>query len=181
MNKYKKNITIKIACIFTEFMICVIPMVLIIFLFLSPERLTEFFWIILIMLVLIIVFNLFLYLISLIGKIFIKTTYIINEDKIIVNGKNYKKTIDLSQVEAITYDLGELSKYGRNPSKLVIFDKDYKELLTIKNPPLMMVVHVRKKCQGAKISYYNSKRILFFLVLCSGIAIAISLIAIISK
>lgn len=180
MKKYKKNITIKIACVSTEFMICVIPMVLIMFLFLSPERLTEFFWIILTMLVLIIVFNLFLYLISIIGKLFIKTTYIINEDKLIVNGKKLKN-IDLLQVEAITYDLGELSKYGRNPSKLVIFDKDYKELLTIENPPLMMVVHVRKKCQRAKISYYNSKRILFFLVLCSGIAIAISLIAIISK
>ena len=85
----------------------------------------EFFWIILTMLVLIIVFNLFLYLISLIGKLFIKTTYIINEDKLIVNGK-IKKNIDLSQVEAITYDLGGLSKYGRNPSKLVIFDKDFK-------------------------------------------------------
>lgn len=161
MKKYKKNITIKIACVSTEFVICVIPMILIMFLFLSPERLTEFFWIILTMLVLIIVFNLFLYLISLIGKLFIKTTYIINEDKLIVNGK-IKKNIDLSQVEAITYDLGELSKYGRNPSKLVIFDKDFKELLTIENPPLIMVVHVRKKCQRAKISYYNSKRIARF-------------------
>ena len=88
---------------------------------------------------------------------------------------------NLSQIEAITYDLGEISRYGWNPSNLVLFGKDYKVLLIIENPPLMMVVHFRKKCKWAKFSYRNSKRFLFFLVLSIGLAIAISLIAIISK
>ncbi len=99
MNKCKKNITIKIACVSTEFMICVIHMVLIMFLFLLPRRLTEFFLVILTMFVLIIVFNLFLYLISLIGRLFIKTTYIIDEDKLIV----HRKITDLIYPDSIVF------------------------------------------------------------------------------
>ncbi len=64
---------------------------------------------------------------------------------------------------------------------LVLFDKDYKDLVTIDNPPLMMVVHIKKECNKAKVSYYNSKRILFFLLFFIVIAVAISLIAIIAK
>lgn len=181
VKKYKKNITIKIACISTEFLICVIPMVLIMFLFLVPERLTEFIEVIGTIFILIVVFNLFLYIISLIGKNFIKTIYLINNDELIIRRNSKNKIIDLKSVNAITYDLGELNKYGSNPFKLVLFDKNYNNLITIENPPLIMVFHIKKKCNTAKISYYNSKRIFFFLLLCSGSAVVISLIAMLAK
>lgn len=176
MKKYKKNITVQLACILTESLICSIPMVFIL-LFLVPAGLAETFECILMALIMIVVINLFLYIISLIAKLFIKAIYIINNNDLIIQKNNKERIIDLKSVNFITYDLGEL----KQPSKLVLFDKDYKELLAIENPPLMMVAHIKKKCYFARVSYYNSKRFLFLLLLYCGIAVVISLIGLIAK
>lgn len=181
MKKYKKNITIKVACVFTEFMISMALMILIMFLFLEPKRLTEYYKAVLLLIVMILGFNLFLFLISLIGRIFIKTTYIIDNDILIVQNKDNNKVVDLREVKAITYDLGEISRYGNHPTLLVLFDNDYNYLISIENPPLSMVLCIKKKCNYASISYYNSKRFLFIILVSIAVAVVLGLMGIMSK
>ncbi len=110
MKKYKKNITIKIACVFTECMICTFSMTLIMLLILAPEKLNKFIEILVALFLLTVVVDLLLYIISLIEKLFIKTIYIIDNEKLIVRRKNKEEVIDLKSVNAITYDLGNLTK-----------------------------------------------------------------------
>ncbi len=97
MKKYKKNITIKIAYVFTECMICIFTMTLIMLLFLAPEELNKFIEMLAMLFLLTIVTDLLLYIISLIGKLFIKTIYIIDNEKLIVRRKNKEEVIDLNR------------------------------------------------------------------------------------
>lgn len=79
----------------------------------------------------IIAVNLFLYGISLIGKIFIKTTYIIDDENLIIKEENNERVISLQSVKSIIYDLGLLSRYGETSTKLVLFDANYKMIISI--------------------------------------------------
>ena len=176
MRKYKKNITIKIACVSTEFLICIIPMYLIMTIFLTPHRINEILEAMGTMLLIIIAVNLFLYGISLIGKIFIKTTYIIDDENLIIKEENNERVISLQSVKSIIYDLGLLSRYGETSTKLVLFDANYKMIISIINPPLTMVAKNKKKCKTAKVSYDNSKRFVTFLLMSCGISLVICII-----
>ena len=58
----------------------------------------------------------------------------------------------------------------------MLFDKDYKQLLSINNPPIIMVHLIRKKCKHTKVSYYHNKRFLYLLLLINGIVLLISIL-----
>lgn len=76
----------------------------------------------------------------------------------------------------MTYDFGYLERFNTSPSQLVLFDKDFKELLSIKNPSIIMVHMLKKRCKNVKMNYYNHKRILYFLSLINSLALLIAIL-----
>ena len=58
----------------------------------------------------------------------------------------------------------------------MLFDKYYKQLLSLNNPSIIMVHLIRKKCRHAKVSYYYNKRFLYLLLLINGIVLLISIL-----
>ena len=90
--------------------------------------------------------------------------------------ENNERVISLQSVKSIIYDLGLLSRYGETSTKLVLFDANYKMIISIINPPLTMVANIKKKCKTAKVSYDNSKRFVTFLLMSCGISLVICII-----
>lgn len=173
---FKRNITITLACVITEYLISLIPMIFMIHLFFTIDKIGETFFTLLIVLCLILIINVILIIISFITQIFIKTKYYVNDECLVIKTKTEIEEISYKEIVAITYDYGELTKFNTKPSQLVLFDKDYKQLLSVNNPSIIMVHLIRKKCKHAKVSYYHNKRFLYLLLLINGIFLLISIL-----
>ena len=172
----KKNITITIACIITECLLSLIPAILILYAFFGDIIDENIFVVLAVVPLLIIVFNAVLFLISLFAKIFIKTTYIVEENYITKQSPHGTITVNFSEVHVITYDFGDLSKWNGHPSQLSLFDKSCNLLLCIKNPPIALVYLVKKRCK-ATTNYYHAKRIIYLLLLINGLVLLFCLLA----
>ena len=94
----------------------------------------------------------------------------------VVKTKTTTTEIKYSVINVITYDFGDLTKFNTKSSQLVLFDKDYKQLLSVNNPSIIMVHLIRKKCRHVKISYYHNKRFLYLLLLINSIFLFISIV-----
>lgn len=89
---FKRNITITLACVITEILISLVPMILFIYLFFMRDKINEIFSTLLIIPLMILVINVVLIIISFIAKIFIKTKYCVNDEYFIIEVKrNIKK------------------------------------------------------------------------------------------
>lgn len=141
---FKKNITITFTCVINECFISLIPMIFMIYMFFLPDKISELFSTLLIVPYLILISNIILFIISLIAQIFITTKYYVNEDCLVVKTKNKYKEINYGEIVGITYDFGDLTRFGTKPSQIVLFDKEYKQLLSINNPSIIMVHMIKK-------------------------------------
>ena len=173
---FKRNITITLACVITECLISLMPMIFMIYLFFMIDKIDEIFSTLLIVPYFILIINVILIIISFIVQIFIKTKYYVNAECLVIKTKTQNKEINYDEIKGITYDYGDLTKFNTKTSKLVLFDKDYKQLLSINNPSIIMVHLIRRKCKHAKVSYYHNKRFLYLLLLINGIALLISIL-----
>lgn len=182
MKKYKRNIMIKVAGVISELIITFIPIYLISSLLLFPPLIfKDFIKFTGLTILVIVIVNIIFYIIAAIAKIFIKTAYIITSDSLITQINNeVHSTIYLKDVYYLTYNFGAIDGQP-SPTELVLFDKEHKYLISIENPPLLMVINIKKKCLNAKITYLNSRRILFFLVSSLVISIIVSLISLIAN
>lgn len=170
---FKRNITIKIACVCTELLISCIPIIFFIYLFFAIDKINEVWSTLMMIPYLILIINIVLIIISSIANIFIKTKYCVKIEKLLIITKTETREINYDEIMYITYDCGNLTKYNRYPSQLVLFDKKYKQLLSIINPSIIMVHVIVKKCKHAKISYYNNRRFLFLLLFTNGVALIV--------
>lgn len=161
---FKRNITITLACVITECLISLIPMIFMIYLFFMMDKIDEIFSTLLIVPYFILIINVILIIISFIVQIFIKTKYYVNAECLVIKTKTQNKEINYDEIKGITYDYGNLTKFNIKPSQLVLFDKDYKQLLSINNPSIIMVHLIRRKCKNARVTFYNNKRFLYFLI-----------------
>ena len=173
---FKRNITITLACVITECLISLMPMIFMIYLFFMIDKIDEIFSTLLIVPYFILIINVILIIISFIVQIFIKTKYYVNAECLVIKTKTQNKEINYDEIKGITYDYGDLTKFNTKTSQLVLFDKDYKQLLSINNPSIIMVHLIRRKCKHAKVSYYHNKRFLYLLLLINGIALLISIL-----
>ena len=114
-------------------------------------------------------------IISFITQLFIKTKYYVKEKCLVVTTKTTNKEINYEEIVGITYDYGDLTKFTKKQSQVVLFDKDYNQLLSVDNPSIIMVHLIRKKCKKAKVSYYHNKRLLFLLLSINGIFLFVSM------
>lgn len=174
--EFKRNVTSTLACVITECLISLIPMICMIYLFFMMDKIDEIFSTLLIVLYFILITNVILIIISFIAQIFIKTKYYINDECLVVKTKTTTTEIKYSIINVITYDFGDLTKFNTKSSQLVLFDKDYKQLLSVNNPSIIMVHLIRKKCRHVKISYYHNKRFLYLLLLINSIFLFISIV-----
>lgn len=168
---FKKNITITLACVITECLIAVMPMIFIIYLFFMMDRISELFSTLLIVPYLILIINVLLILISFISQIFIKTKYYIKEKTLLVEANNKVREIKYCEIGSISYDFGDLIKFNARSSQLILFDRENQELLSINNPSIIMVHMIKKKCQGIKVCYYHNARFLYLLALINGLGV----------
>ena len=182
MKKYKRNIMIKVAGVISELIITFIPIYLISSLLLFPPLIfKDFIKFTGLTILVIVIVNIIFYIIAAIAKIFIKTAYIITSDSLITQiNDEVNSTIYLKDVYYLTYNFGAIDGQP-SPTELVLCDKEHKYLISIENPPLLMVINIKKKCLNAKITYFNSRRILFFLVSSLVISIIVSLISLIAN
>ncbi len=174
--RFKRNITITLACVITECLISIIPMIFLIYLFFMMDKIDEIFLTLLIVPYFILLINVILIIISFIAQIFIKTKYYVNAECLVIKTKIQNKKINYDEIKGITYDYGDLTKFNIKPSQLVLFDKDYKQLLSINNPSIIMVHLIRRKCKYAKVSYYHNKRFLYILLLINCIVLLIAIL-----
>ena len=72
---FKRNITITLACVITECLISLIPMIFLIYLFFMIDKMGEILSTLLLVPFLILIVNVILFIISLIAQLFIKTKY----------------------------------------------------------------------------------------------------------
>ncbi len=168
--RFKRNITVTLSCIITECLLSLIPTILILCIFLLPNEFNEIISTLLIVPYFILIINFVLLIITLISRLFIKTTYYLKDDSLEVVSPKKQYEIHYHEIYAITYDLGDLTKFRNHSSQLVLFDKEFKELLSVNNPPIVMVHLLKRKCQNAKVSYYHGKRFLYLTVLINGTA-----------
>ena len=173
---FKRNITITLACAITECLISLIPMIFMIYLFFMMDKIDEIFSTLLIVPYFILIINVILIIISFIAQIFIKTKYYVNAECLVIKTKTQNKKINYDEIKGITYNYADLTKFNTKPSQLMLFDKDYKQLLSINNPSIIMVHLIRRKCKHAKVSYYHNKRFLYLLLLINGIVLLISIL-----
>lgn len=168
--KFKKNITVTLACIITECLISLLPIIFMIYLFFIQNKINEMFLTLLVIPYLIILINICLFIISLIAGLFIKTSYFVEKDFLIVKTKNSESKIMYKYIFGITYDFGDLTKFNTKPSQLILFDKEFKQLISIYNPSITMVYIIKKRCKNSEIEYYHNKRFLFLFSLINGIS-----------
>lgn len=168
---FKRNITITLACVISECLISLIPTIFMIYVFFMMDIIGEIFYTLLIIPYLILIFNVVLIIISLFAQIFIKTKYYVKKEYLIIKTKNSVKKIKYSEIAGITYDFGDLTKFNTKPSHLALFDKEYKLLLSINNPSIILVHMIKKKCKNIKVSYYHNKRFLYLLTLINGVTL----------
>ncbi len=174
--RFKRNITITLACVITECLICLIPMICMIYLFFLRDKIGEMFSTLLIVPYFILIINVILFVISLIAQMFIKTTYYVNEECLAIQTKTEVKRINYAEIAGISYDFGDLIKFGTKPSQLVLFDKNYKQLLSVNNPSIIMISMIRKKCRNIEVNYFHNERFLYLLALINGIVLAFSIL-----
>ena len=174
---FKRNITITIACVITEFLICLIPTIFMIYVLFLRDKISEILSTLMIVPCFILLANVFLLAISLISLIFIKTKYKVGADHLVVVTKSKTTEIKYDTIARIAYDFGYLlSRYNLQPSQLVLFDSNHNQLLSINNPSIIMTFLICKKCNGAKITYHNNKRFLWLLAVVNGIFLLFSII-----
>ncbi len=174
--KFKKNITITIACVITECLLSLIPVIFIIYIFFLNERFNEIFSTLLIVPYFTLIINVILIIVTLISQLFIKTKYCLKDETLMFSSPKKNFEINYNDIYNITYDYGDLTKFHTRPSQLVIFDKEFKQLLTIDNPSIIMVSLLRKKCKNAKMNYYHNKRFLYLLSLINGVVLTICIL-----
>lgn len=172
---FKKNITITIACVITECLISMIPAIFIIYGFFFSDKFDEIFSTLLIVPYFILITNVVLIIVSLISQIFVKTKYYINKQTLVVKNNSVVE-IKYSDIASITYDFGYLIRHNPRPSQLVLFDKDFKQLLAVNNPSIIMVHLLKKRCKNAKTSYCNHKRLLYLLALINGVVLLFAIL-----
>lgn len=170
---FKRNITITLACIITESLISIIPVIFMVYLFFMMDKIKEIFSTLLVIPYFILIINIILIIISLIAQIFIKTKYYVKYECLVIKTKTENKTINYDEIGEIIYDFGNIIKFNTTPSQLVLFDKNYKCLLSINNPSIIMVHLIKKRCKHAKISYYHNKRFLYLFLLINSISLII--------
>lgn len=162
---FKRNITITLACVITECLISLIPTILMIYLFFMMDKIGEIFSTLLVIPYLTLIINVVLIIISFIAQRFVKTKYYVNDECLVVETKTKVKEINYKEIVGITYDYGDLTKFHTKPSQLILFDKEYNELLSVNNPSIIMVHMIKKKCKHAKVGYYHNKRFLYILLI----------------
>ena len=174
---FKRNVTVTWACIITECLISLLPTIIIIYVFFATNKMHEIFSTLLKIPYFILIINVLLIIISLIAQIFMKDKYYVNETDLVVESKTGVKTIKYNEIFGITYEFGYLAQFSVQPSQLVLFDKGYKQLLSVNNPSLIMVHLIRKKCNNIDICYYHKNRFLhLFLLINSTVLIFLMLI-----
>lgn len=174
---FKRNITITLACIITECLLSLIPTIIIIYCFFMLDKINEIFSTLLLVPYLILIINVALIIISFVCQIFIKTRFYVGKESLVIKEKENTREIAFNKINEMTYDFGCLTKFNGRPSQLVLFDKDFKELLSINNPSIIMVHMIKKRCKNVKMNYFHSKRFLYFVVVINSVVLLIAILA----
>ena len=85
---FKRNITITLACVLTECLISLIPVIFMIYLFFMIDKIGEIFSTLLLVPYFIFIINAILIIISLIAQLFIKTKYYVKKECLIIKTSN---------------------------------------------------------------------------------------------
>ncbi len=173
--KFKRNITVKIGCIISEFLVSCIPAILLITIFFAKSDFNEIISALLIIPYFGIIINFILILISSINALFDKTFYKVCDDSLIVSNKGRSFEISYLEITSITFDLGTLDKFNAQKAQLIIWGNNFKQLLVVKNPSLIMI-HILKIKSQAPITYLNQKRISFILGLTNSIVLLFAIL-----
>ena len=168
--KFKKNITVKIGCIASEFLASCVPSILLITFLFTKSSLQDILLALFIVPYFGVIVNFILALISIISSLFDKTYYKVHNDRLIVFDKGNSFEITYSEITSITLDFGSLDKFNAQKMQLIIWGHDSKRLLTIDNPSLVMTNLLKKKSK-VPFNYLNQKRGLFIFILTNGIVL----------
>lgn len=172
--KFKRNLTLSLACHTTEFVLCLIPMFLILgfsrdigsFAQYCRNMFSTYF-------IALILLNVFFVLLSLILSIFQKKTFTLNDEFVLVEEKSKGYAISYSDVKEVSIDLGSTGRMSSRPMELRLYDEKHRVLLSVTDPSMLMMHKIKKKCVFAKTSYINSKKYIWYLVASTAVAVFI--------
>lgn len=168
--KFKKNITGKIGCTISEFLLSCLPAILLIMIFFTKSGFSDILSAMFVIPYFLVVINIILMLISIICALFDKTFYKIDNNRLVTFDKGRLCEIAYSDITSITFDFGTLDKFNAQKMQLIIWGNDSKKLLIINNPSLMMT-HMLKIKSGVSLNYINEKRRWFIFVITNAIVL----------
>lgn len=175
--RFKKNITITAACMSNEILLSSIPAIFIVYSFFAKDNFKGILSTLLVIPYFMLIINGILFLISLVAQLFICEQIYIEKEELIVRNNSGEKVIKYNEIIGISYDFGEyLKRFNPNPSRLFLFGINNEQLLVLDNPSIIMILLLKRHCKNIKISYYNNKRFLFFLILINCLTFFISLL-----
>jgi len=158
--------TVSFACHLSETALCLIPM----FLTLGFAVDSNSFWaycrdMFSVYAIALLIVNGLLLVLGLILSIFQKQSFTLGVDYILIESKGESSTVNYSDVNTVLFDLGKTGRMSSRPMELILLGDKNKELLSITNPSLLMTHMIKKKCPGAKRTYQNSKKFVWYLIL----------------
>ena len=168
--KFKKNITGKIGCIISEFLVSCLPAILLIMIFFTKSGFNDILSGLFVIPYFLVIINIILVSISIIYALFDKTFYKIYNDRLVAFDKGHLCEILYSDITSITFDFGTLDRFNAQKMQLIIWGNDSIRLLIINNPSLIMT-HMLKIKSGVSLNYLNGKRRLFIFVITNAIVL----------
>lgn len=164
--KFKRSIGAALICFFTEFMICLTPILIMFNLILIDKKILGLFYSFLFYIILILIMDFIPMTVLLIAKIFMRTKFYVNDDCLVIKTKTESREIKYTEIGGITYfDNTDFGRGADHTPKFVLFDKDNKQLLSISEPSVIMVHLIIKKCKHIKAKYYNNKKSMLVIAL----------------
>jgi hypothetical protein len=128
-------------------------------------------------LIILFVFNTFLFLLGMLFKVFQRLTVTLEDDYMVIENKGTSSTVYYREIECMSLDMGTLSRTHSTPMVLELYgaktERGREVLLTLTSPPIIMIHLIRKKCPNVQMSYFNSKRIFWMMGISTAVAILI--------
>lgn len=167
MKKFKPNVTITLLYLLILMMISIVPMIFLLVLALKPNEWSEAFIIFPMLFIYSIFIIVILGLFNLFINLFLKVKVELADDCIIYKGLK----ILYNDVTRIAFDTGNIKS---EPCSISFFNNNIL-LCSIRRPPFLMTILIKKKCKNAYFEIYIKKDILIMLLIPTGMGIIIAL------
>ena len=159
MKKYKSNYVFTFVFFFFNLSLSFFPGIFLMWIITNPDEMGSALYIFPLYGVLLVFFLIVGNAIHFLISIFTKYVVFIEDNILTVKGKKtLTKRINLSEVRAIKFSQGTVSKYSKGtPCSISLYTGFHSNSICIENPSFFLICSVIRRCKNAKFSFNNWK------------------------